>query len=265
MKIQRDQALSWSVDEVIDRWTRLFSTPILVQRYQSCENISDDELKSLSSLIENWRERLYSLSWFMRALNEPIARQANQEDGCTGRFWEGRFTSQALLDEAALLTAMAYVDLNPIRAGIAETPEESDFTSIQERIRQWSFENADKPPDTSPGTGKPQQLIPLCSVNKERDADGSVISFTFLDYLELVDWCGRVIRDDKYGYIKTHQSSILDRLGVDGKQFLRHMQRKENGFHHVIGHWRRIQQASAIFGVGFFKGQAYARKLFAIG
>jgi hypothetical protein len=70
-------------------------------------------------------------------LNETIARRANEEDGCSCRFWKGRFKSQALLDEAALLTCMSYADLNPVRERIADMPETSDFTSIQERISHY--------------------------------------------------------------------------------------------------------------------------------
>ncbi|WP_141674191.1 hypothetical protein [Dissulfuribacter thermophilus] len=78
--------------------------------------------------LEEISGRLYSLSWYMRSLNEYVARLANKEEGARGRFWEGRYKSQALL------VALAYVDLNPVRAGMARFPEESEFTSVYERI-----------------------------------------------------------------------------------------------------------------------------------
>ena len=72
----------------------------------------------------------------MKDLNQYIAVKANKEDGCVGKFWESRYKSQALLDERALLACMVYVDLNPIRAGIASSLEQSHYTSIQKRVLQ---------------------------------------------------------------------------------------------------------------------------------
>ena len=121
--------------EVIQRWTTLFKGPLLVQRHAQGDALSKAEREAVSDIVAVWRARLRDLGWFMKCLNEPIARIANKEDNCTGHFWESRYKSQALLTEEALLSCMAYVDLNPVRATMAQTPEESDYTSIQERIK----------------------------------------------------------------------------------------------------------------------------------
>ena len=114
------EAESWSPDEVITRWHQVFNGTLFSQRHMRGEALNKVELKVLDKDIAIWRQRLMDISWFMRVLNEAIARQANAEDNCTGRFWEGRFKSQALLDEAALAACLAYVDLNPIRAGYGQ-------------------------------------------------------------------------------------------------------------------------------------------------
>ena len=192
----------------------------------------------MGELAEQWRARLSDISWFMRCLNESIARQANQEDSCKGRFWEGRFKSQALLDEGALPACMAYVDLNPVRARITDTPETSDFTSIQERIRRFAQDSRrrGRPPKTEVDTRKPEpsanglacevesteacgpSLFPF--VGNERQDRLEAIAFAIQDYPELVDWTGRAIREDKRGHIPSHLTPILERLGYSPEQWL---------------------------------------------
>ena len=117
LRVDAARAQALGDDEVLRRWTQLFTGPLLVQRYLGGALLGEAERLKVAEFAALYRQRLADVSWFMRVLNETIARQANAEDGCTGRFWEGRFKSQALLDEQALLAAMAYVDLNPIRAG----------------------------------------------------------------------------------------------------------------------------------------------------
>ena len=141
VKINPARVADWTDEEVAQRWLQIFSGPLLMQQFLAGTDLTEFQLQRVAELFALWRERLADLSWLMRCINEPIARMANSEDHCTGSFWEGRFKSQALLDDRALLACMAYVDLNPIRAAMATTPEQSDYTSIQERIecpaKQW--------------------------------------------------------------------------------------------------------------------------------
>lgn len=134
LHVDIEKANSWSDKEVIEHWTNLFPGHAALIETITLNRKTKAAQKLLERHIKAWRERLTDISWFMRCLNESVARRANREDECSGRFWEGRFKSQALLDEKALVTCMAYVDLNPIRAGMTESLDGSDFTSIQERL-----------------------------------------------------------------------------------------------------------------------------------
>ena len=128
-----DRVTGWSASEVASRWAAAHPR---LGRDGSVIPWSADEITARAADV-GWvakaRLRLRSLSWFMKAVKEQLSRRANREDHCTGAFWEGRFRSVALLDQAAVIAAMAYVDLNPIRARVADRPETSDFTSIQDR------------------------------------------------------------------------------------------------------------------------------------
>jgi hypothetical protein len=205
----------------------------------------------------------------MRCLNEPIARQANAEDNVTGRFWEGRFKSQALLDEAAVIAAMAYVDLNPIRAGMTETPEESDYTSIQQRVLEQDPKIAARekssieelPEDLRSAIGR---LMPFADQGT-KDLEHSV-SYQIQDYLELVDWSGRAIIEGKRGRIPGDLPPILDRLKIDPDNYVRFISRTQKSrFHGFIGSVKSMKGLAADFGRSFLKGQAAAAALFSPG
>jgi REP element-mobilizing transposase RayT len=222
LKLCPDQLDETHEDQIIERWCALFKGPVLVQRYRRGESLSAVELSTVKNIVKVWRGKLSSISWFMRCLNQPIARQANLEDQCTGKFWECRFKSQALKTEEALLSCMAYVDLNPIRAGMAASPETSTHTSIQERVRpafslikatKRQFQSGDLPDFRG-------CLKPLLHFEGDRSSKfQNGIPCGFRDYLDLVDWTGRIIRDDKRGFIDHELPPILTRLRMSPEQW----------------------------------------------
>ena len=209
---------SWSSEEVVLRWTSLYKAPLIIQRWQKQELKSQAEVVVAEELIELWRERLQDLSWFMRNLNEHIARKANQEEGCKGRFWEGRFKSQALLDEQALLSCMAYVDLNPVRAGMATTLEESEFTSIYERIHSVCSKN-DKQQGQRRALPRKGLFGFLGGQRESQPCNG--VEFSLLDYLSLLEELGQQVKPDKRGYIPPQNQTILQKFNLSSAQWQR--------------------------------------------
>jgi REP element-mobilizing transposase RayT len=235
LHIDQARALNWSTHQVIDRWHRLFRGSVLSQRYQRKEALSKAEKSALNQQVERWRQRLTSISWFMRCLNESLARQANQEDNCSGRFWEGRFKSQALLDEAALAACMAYVDLNPIRAGLAKTPEQSKHTSIKKRIKKAQSVSTPNHPKQ-----QAQHLMPFAGNPCKTMPRG--LPFKLTDYIELIDWTGRIIREDKRGYINNDIPPILHRLNMDVKHWQYMTRHFESKFKGLVGTAYKLKQ-----------------------
>jgi putative transposase len=240
IRIDADAVDRWTDQEVAQRWMQIFTGPRLMHQYLGNVDLTEAELKYVADLFSTWRNRLCDLSWFMRCLNEPIARMANAEDHCTGRFWEGRFKSQALLDARAVLSCMAYVDLNPIRAAMAKTPEQSDYTSIQERILQ--------PENTC-----------LRAFGENEDVG---IPFDLKDYLELVDWGGREIKSNKRGYIPAHTPAILTRLNMGSAPVLNYLRKADQPVFGAIGPVTMLRAFAKSVGRSFIKGQALGNGLF---
>jgi REP element-mobilizing transposase RayT len=245
--VDKDLADNWSMEEVIKRWHQMYHGTLLSQKYQRGDKLSKGECISLDETVTIYRQRLYDISWLMRNLNEYIAREANKEDKCTGRFWEGRFKSQALLDESAVLACMANVDLNPIRAKMEVTLETSKHTSIQHRIQ--ALIKGEQPKNLMRFVGNHRQDMP-------KD-----IAYSLIDYCELVDCTGRCIREDKAGYIERHQSPILARLGLDSEQWLTLTTEFEKHFSTAVGTEHMLQQFKHHTDHQRIRGMAKARAL----
>ena len=283
LHVDSQRAANWSDEEVASRWMQLYKGHILVTRWLQNDDVDEATLDSVKKIITAWRERLSSVSWFMRCINETIARMANEEDGCKGRFWEGRFRSQALLDEAAVLSCMAYVDLDPVRAGMAKDVVDSDFTSIQQRVIDYSrqsksVKNANTSDTLTQGLKRRdnvvQELKRDLNLDKNTEADlmpfdGSrcfevndshtdihaALPFTREDYFDLVDLTGRLIRDDKRRYIAADIPPIVSRLGINPDKWLNHIKKFGHSYGNCSGSADNIVNFAAKFDSRWGKGK----------
>ena len=233
LRSRPDVVAAWSDVEVAKRWLKLF--PKRRKPDGSPETPTKPEIDMIVNqpeVLAERRRRLSDVSWWMRCTAENIARRANREDDCTGRFWEGRYKLQLLLDEASLLACAAYVDLNPIRAAMAQTPETSEFTGAKDRIDDLA-EREDRSRASTHSWERSRRrrrsgwMSPI-EINEQDDPIGpcldesgrraSVKGFlgvSMARYLELLDWTGRQLQRDKVGVIPDHLAPILSRIGLD--------------------------------------------------
>jgi REP element-mobilizing transposase RayT len=253
VRVNVEQAATWSFEEVIQHWSLLFQVPETIKDYLAGNLVESKDIQAVENTLEIYRERLTSISWFMRCLNEHVARQANLEDKCHGRFWEGRFKSQAILDETALINTMVYIDLNPIRAKIADTPESSEYTSIAERIAHRNLANDIK----CAFHGKLMQFLDGKGIQ-----DTPHIPMHLTDYIELVDWTGRQIRPNKRGAISENAPPILTRLGIEQSNWLQNCLSLEKDFRQVIGSVATIEKFCQTIGQKWLQGISNCRRCF---
>ena len=208
----------WDDSEVARRWLML--CPVRRDRNRQPMEPTEFELNHIrhdKEKVVAVRNRLSDISWWMRLLSQNIAQRANKEDQEVGKFWQARYRAVRLMDETAILACAAYVDLNPIRAAIAETIEDSDFTSAQKRARelqrslsQISLADASQDQDAAVASASQsaRHLSPVDLSGRDvktgvsetgpgghtqgqRCSDRGFLPMSVADYLSLLDWTAR--------------------------------------------------------------------------
>ena len=260
LHVDQERSETWSEVETVTRYTALY--PMSKRRWEA--KLSQAERKKL---LSEWRERLTSISWLMRALSEFIARKANQEEGTRGRFWEGRFKSQALLDEKGVLTCMAYVDLNPVRAGLAKTLEASDFTSIQERLQDMAKKKSQRRKRNAPKT--------LAAMHGQATAGQSkhILPMSIEDYIGLLKWTGSVLAPGKRGKLAAAapprakatqpdaQPTILRERGISPEGWITAMRNQGLGATAFLGSVESLDALAIQRGRKWLRGIGLARQM----
>jgi len=230
---------SWSDLEVAERWLKVFpgkleNPEFTVQRAFRLQAIMKDK-----ELLATYRERLGNLSWLMRRINEPLAKMANKEDFCKGHFWESRFKSQALLDEGAALTCMAYVDLNPIRTQKVKNLADSDHTSIQKRLKETST------------------IAAIAGQVKSR-----TMVLKLKDYIDLVEWTANSIVSKNKAPLPYQLSGTLEQLNLRQENWLNQVQHYGSHYHRYVGSFERLKQKTIELGQKWLKGIKQSQVLF---
>jgi len=235
----------WSDLTVAERWLNAFPGKLDKPEFQQQRQLRLQAIVNDKDLLATYRKRLGDISWFMRRLNEPLARLANLEDGCKGHFWESRFTSQALLDESAALACMAYVDLNPIRAGISQSLKASEYTSIKKRVDSITPEQLNQAVTSIAGKVKTRQF-----------------NLKLKDYIELVEWTGKNIVHPNKAAIPPHIQSVLTQLNINQSHWLSQIKHYGTNYARFVGCLHSIQAKAEQLEQQWIQGVRQLQKLF---
>jgi hypothetical protein len=239
-RLDPEIAANWTDDEVVRRWGCLYPPRDKSRKpLPISEEWVQGRLKDIPWVAKT-RERLQSISWFMKCLKEPISRRANRADKCRGAFFEARFKSVAILDEGALLATSTYIDLNPVAAKVAEVPETSEHTSIKRRVDHIKAQDATAQLEAAKGgsvagsqaaSGLEEGLW-LCPIEDRRPLGstrpGMFEGLSIGSYLLLVDYTGRLFREGKAS-ISADLAGILDRIGSSAEGWQARMEKLKNG------------------------------------
>ena len=244
--------LSWSDETIAEKWLKIYPSRLDNPKFFKQRELKKQAIMADKKKLALYRKRLGSLSWFMARLNEPLAKLSNQEDCCTGRFWEGRFSSQALLDEAAVFSCMAYVDLNPVRAKITEKLDESNHTGIKKRIDSIKDKES-----INVQTYLDSSIQAISSSIKAK-----TLPISLKDYIELVEWTGKNIIYPNKASMPQHIQSTLHNLNLQQNHWLKQIENYNNHYCHVVGTAQQIRDKAKQLKLRCMRGITAAKLLY---
>jgi REP element-mobilizing transposase RayT len=240
LRLDPHVAQAWSDEDIVRRWGRLFPPRDKSRQPMPVTNDWVQWRLADAQWVATARERLQSLSWFMKCLKEPLSRLANRQDKTRGTFFEGRFKSVAICDEEALLATSVYIDLNPVAANVATTPETSDYTSIKQRVDHVEAEGKTDQLQAADGGSVAgseaaaglEESMWLCPIEDRRGLDstreGMMQGFSLGSYIKLVDYTGRLFRQGKAS-ISAELAGIFERLGCSAQIWQVRMEKLRTG------------------------------------
>ncbi len=189
--------------------------------------------------VKRLRKRLSHVSWFVGSLSENLSRRINRADGTRGTIWASRYQCDRLPDEASILIGGISVDLNLIRAGKAETPDESVNTSAYERIQaqrmatrmEATQQVVTQERPEAPGNGRLDGWLVELTMDRSRPTDAperyrsstgrrasdmGLLALSVSQYLQILEWTKNQLCSDKRRALCSSLETVLERMGLNG-------------------------------------------------